>query len=92
MKSRVLIPLLALILSLTVVGLALAQDGIERPRWVLGSGASDSTGGGGVALRATLGQPLVGFVSGGDVTLGQGYWYGAKLEYNIYLPLVIRNY
>jgi hypothetical protein len=94
MKPKVLIPVLALVLSLAVVGLALAQNGIERPRWVLGGGASDSTDGGRVALRATLGQPVVGAITsgGGDVTLRQGFWYGAKPGYGIYLPLVIRNY
>jgi hypothetical protein len=94
MKPKVLIPVLALVLSLTVVGLVLASNGSERPRWVLGGGASDSTGSGGVALRATLGQPVVGVVTsaGGSVTLGQGFWYGGDLGHNIYLPLVIRNH
>ena len=89
MRTKVLILALALALFLAVAGVVLANGGIARPRWVLGGGASDSTGGG-VALRATLGQPVVGVVSGGDVTLGQGFWYGATPGYNIYLPLVIR--
>jgi hypothetical protein len=94
MKSKVLILVLALALSLGVVGLALASNGIELSRWVLGGGASDSTGGGGVALRATLGQPVVGVVTGagGDITLGQGFWHGAQPGYDIYLPLVVRNW
>ncbi|MGD1993290.1 MAG: hypothetical protein PVI59_08865 [Anaerolineae bacterium] len=94
MKPKILIPLLVLVLSLMVVGLALANDGIERPRWVLGGGASDSSAGGSVTLRATLGQPVVGGVTsaGGSVTLGQGFWYGGDLGHNIYLPLVIRNH
>jgi hypothetical protein len=57
---------------------------------VLGGGASDSAGGD-ATLRATLGQPVVGAVSGGDVTLAQGFWSGATPGYDIYLPLVIRN-
>jgi hypothetical protein len=93
MKTRILILSLALILSLVVAGLALANGGLARPRWVLSGGAADSAGGG-VTLRATLGQPIVGVVTsgGGDVTLGQGFWHGATSGYNIYLPLVIRNY
>jgi hypothetical protein len=93
MKSKVSILVLALVLSLLVVGSALANNGIERPRWVVSGGASDSTGSGGVALRATLGQPVVGIVagSGGDVTLGQGFWFGGTSEYSIYLPLVLRQ-
>ena len=92
MKTKILILALVLALSLVVVGLALANGGIELPRWVLSSGASDSASGD-VTLRATLGQPVVGVVSGGDVTLGQGFWHGGGLPeggYDIYLPLVQR--
>lgn len=85
---------LALALSLGVGGVALANGGVERPRWVLGGGASDSAAtGGDVTMRATLGQPVVGGVTngGGSVTLGQGFWYSGDLGYRTYLPLVIRN-
>jgi len=91
MKTKILILALVLALSLVVVGVALANNGGELPRQVLGSGASDSAGGD-VTLRATLGQPVVGGVTGGDVTLGQGFWYGTTpAGYNTYLPLVIRS-
>jgi hypothetical protein len=83
--------MLALALLLLVTGLALANGGVERPRQVLGGGASDSAAGD-VSLQATLGQPVMGVVSGGDVTLEQGFWYSATPEYSIYLPLVIRDY
>jgi hypothetical protein len=89
MKTKVLI--LALALSLVVAGVASADGNLARPRWVLSGGASDSAGGG-VTLRATLGQPVVGVVSGGNVTMGQGFWYGgAAPGHEIYLPLVLRN-
>ena len=94
MKTKILI--LALALFLAAAGVALANGGLARPRWVLGGGASDSAAGG-AALRATLGQPVVGVVTsgGGDVMLGQGFWRGGSLPeggHDIYLPLVIRNY
>ncbi len=90
MKIRILI--LALALFLAAAGVALANAGVELPRWVLGGGASDSASAG-VTLRATLGQPVVGVVTtgSGDVTLGQGFWHGATPGYNIYLPLVMRG-
>lgn len=78
-----------LALSLLLVGLSLANGSLERPREVLGSGASDSTAGV-FSLRATLGQPMAGNISGGSVTLGQGFWHGG-VEYRVYLPLVLRN-
>jgi len=90
MKTKIVILALVLALFLAAAGVALANDGIELPRRVLGGGASDSAAEG-VALHATLGQPVVGGVSGGDVTVGQGFWGGATPGYNVYLPLVIRD-
>ena len=94
MKIKLMMLMLVLTLSLVVAGLALANGVVERTREVLGGGATDSATAGGTAVRATLGQPVVGVVasSGGDVTLGQGFWHGgAAAEYNIFLPLVIRH-
>ena len=91
MKTKIRILALVLALSLGVAGVTLANNGVERRRWVMGGGASDSAAGG-AALRGTLGQPVVGVVTGGDVTLGQGFWRVTTAGYNIYLPLVIRNY
>jgi hypothetical protein len=89
MKIKILI--LALALSMMVAGLALANNGVELPRWVLGGGASDS-GADNVSLRATLGQPVAGVVSSEEVTLGQGFWHGVTPGYSIYLPLVVTNH
>jgi len=91
MKTKILILALVLTLFLGAAGLALANGGVELPRGVLGGGASYSAAGS-VTLRATLGQPVVGIVSGGNVTLGQGFWHGgAAPGYNVYLPLVMRH-
>jgi len=88
MKTKILILVLALFLAAT--GVALANGDVELPRRVLGGGASESAAEG-VALHATLGQPVVGGVSRGDVTLGQGFWGGATPGYDVYLPLVMRD-
>ena len=91
MKTNVLTLILVLVLCSILAGAVLANNEIEWPRWVLGGGASDSTTSD-VTLRATLGQPLVGLVSGGDVTLGQGFWHGGSLPESgrIYLPFIQR--
>jgi hypothetical protein len=95
MKTKVLILALVLALFLVVTGVALADGDVARLRWVLGGGASDSAAGD-VTLRATLGQPVVGAVSGGDVTLGQGFWCGAgpvaPADQFIFLPVVVRDW
>lgn len=89
MKIKILILALTLALSLGVVGVAFANGGVEQRRQVLGGGASDSVAGD-TALRATLGQPMVGVISGGDVSIGQGFWHGGA-TYSLYLPLVLRS-
>lgn len=94
MKTRLLVLALAFTLFLAAAGVSLAYDAVELPRWVLSGGASDSADGD-ITLRATLGQPMVGLVtgSGGQITLGQGFWHGGSLPegfYRIYLPLVER--
>ena len=90
MKTKMLILALVLALILAAAAVALANGGLSRPREVLGGGASDSAAGD-VTMRATLGQPVVGIVSGGDVTLGQGFWRGAPSGYKNYVPLVTRD-
>ena len=92
MKTKIPLLILVLILAMAVTGAALTSGNIEMPRWVLSSGATDSSGGE-VTLQGTLGQPVVGVVSSGDVTLGQGFWYGGDRSasgYTIYLPLTQR--
>jgi hypothetical protein len=96
MISKKWIMALALALFLAAAGVALASDGIERARWVASGGASDSTNGD-VALRATLGQPVLGIVTnaGGDVVLGQGFWHGGVLPpsgYHVHLPLIQKQH
>jgi hypothetical protein len=90
MKTKILVLALVLALCLAAARVALANDGIELPRRVLSGGASDSAAVG-VAVHATLGQPVVGSVSRGCIALGQGFWGGAIPGYNIYLPLIIRD-
>jgi hypothetical protein len=89
MRTKILMLALVLALLLAVVGAALATSATERPREVLSGGVSDSASGG-IALQASLGQPVVGVVAsgGGDVRLGQGFWHGGR--YRVYLPLVQR--
>jgi ABC-type glycerol-3-phosphate transport system substrate-binding protein len=90
MKTKMLILALVLALIVAAAGAALANGGLARPREVLGGGASDSAAGD-VTLRATLGQPVVGVVFGGDVTLSQGFWRGGPPGYKNYVPLVLRH-
>ena len=55
-----------------------------------GGGATFSTGGP-YSLGGTIGQPDAGVMSGGSYTLAGGFWGGTAINYNIYLPLVLKN-
>ena len=94
MKTKILTLVLVLVLAmfLGITSVVLANDGLELSRWVLGGGVSDSCGSD-ITLKATLGQPVVGIVSFGDLTMGQGFWnsyHHSEALNDIYLPLVQR--
>ncbi len=56
-----------------------------------GGGATFSAGGG-YSLGGSIGQPDAGQVSNLPYTLNGGFWGGASINYNIYLPLVLKNF
>jgi hypothetical protein len=88
MKTKIWIAILLTALVLAAGITALANGELELPRWAISSGATDASNGD-ITLNATLGQPVVGEVSDGEVTLGQGYWYGGS-SYATYLPIILK--
>jgi hypothetical protein len=56
-----------------------------------GGGATFSTGGS-YSLGGSIGQPDAGSLSGGSYQLNGGFWSGASINYNIYLPLTLKNF
>jgi len=72
MNRQLLIGLAAFLALLLVTGGVSAQGGPAVPWWVV-SGGGAASGGGTVTLNDTLGQPVVGDASGGEVTLRTGY-------------------
>ena len=63
---------LALLLLFVLSGSAIAQYQIEES--VVGSGATDSSGGS-YQLIGTVGQPAIGVTGGGSYTNEIGFWY-----------------
>jgi hypothetical protein len=56
-----------------------------------GGGATFSVGEA-YSLGGTIGQPNAGSLNGGSYTLNGGFWGGtSSANYNIYLPLVMKN-
>jgi hypothetical protein len=75
MKKRFFTVGLGLFAALVMAGIALATSG-PAVDWQVVAGGGMPASGGAVTLNDTLGQPIVGASSGGDVALGAGYWVG----------------
>ena len=95
MKRLIFLIMLALMLVVGVSSSQAQSGGGYDLTWntIDGGGATFSTGGA-YSLGGTIGQPDAGLMSGGSYTLAGGFWGGAPLSnynYNIYLPLVLKN-
>ena len=91
MKNR-LVLLGVVVMLLVAVTTISAQSGSGYDlSWSTLDGGGGSSSGGGYSLSGTLGQPDAGTLSGGGYTLVGGFWGGASINYNIYLPLIIKS-
>ncbi len=63
-----------LLVTLLGTGIALAEGSGPALDWWIIAGGGAPSGGAGVSLNDTLGQPIIGPSGGGDVALGAGYW------------------
>ena len=90
-KQRTAIITLALLSCLLIAGGVLADGTSGIDQWVIGGGGGAASGAG-VALDATLGEPIVGASSGGSITLEAGFWVGASGSgtNQVFLPLLSR--
>jgi hypothetical protein len=90
-RRSLLIGLSGLLLILLVAGVALAQTSTHYDAsWNVQAGGGGHTAGSHYAFDATLGQAVVGPVSGGNTELKAGYWQ-TFMAFRIYLPLILRN-
>lgn len=90
----IIIPLVfAIVLSPWLVGRAKANERAFTLPWsVIGSGGMGGTADG-YTIHSTLGQPVVGGVSGGEYYLTSGFWtevWQAVTELFNFLPLIMR--
>jgi hypothetical protein len=71
---------------------AALSAGYDLSWWTVDGGGHTLSISGDYILGSTVGQPDAGVLSGGDYTLGGGFWGGgaAAVEHEIYLPLVLR--
>ena len=86
--------LLALAVLLLLVTLTSANGPGYTLSWWTVDGGGATLRGDGYALSGTAGQPDAGVMAGDGYTLSGGFWGGGAgpVEYNVYLPIVLRNY
>lgn len=83
--------ILAVLLLLASVALAQGSSGYDLTWWTVDGGGATPANGKGYSLGGTVGQPDAAKWTGDGYTLVGGFWGGVRVEYPIYLPLVLRN-
>ncbi len=68
------------------------QSGYDLSWYTIDGGGATFSTGGSYSLGGTIGQPDAGALSGGSYQLTGGFWAGASINYNIYLPLTLKNF
>jgi hypothetical protein len=94
MNHTLILSALLLLLLLGTTGLA-AANGSEYTltRWTVDGGGITNRTVGEYTLSGTIGQPDAGLLADDDYALGGGFWGGGGMpQYEVYLPLVLRNY
>ncbi len=92
-KQRALVLLFAFLCCLVLASAVSAEmfsDNYGVPwdaRWGGGGPISSAN----YAINGTVGQGAIGLTGSPNYGVKAGYWYGAIVQYNIYLPLVLRN-
>ena len=93
MKTQLVTTIGVLVVLCLLAGSALAMSSINyRLDWFTpltggGGGAASSTN---YAVNLTIGQAAIGGSSSANYAVGLGYWYGAAVQYKIFLPIVLR--
>ncbi len=69
------------------------STGYDLSWYTIDGGGTTFSVGGSYSLGGTIGQPdAVGQVDNLPYTLNGGFWGGASINYNIYLPLALKNF
>jgi hypothetical protein len=79
--------------SLTAAGVLAASVAEFDSGWHVVAGGGGHSSAADYAVGGTAGQPDAGLLTGGEYTLGGGFWGGGAvtLGYDTYLPLVLRG-
>jgi hypothetical protein len=70
---------------------AAQQSGYSIDWYTIDGGGATFSVGGSYSLGGSIGQPDAGVLSSGSYQLNSGFWGGAAINYNIYLPLTLKK-
>ncbi len=83
--------LLAVAIALVVVSIVSAQAGVGYDlTWSALEGGGGVSAGSGYSLGGAVGRPDAGQMSGGVYSLIGGFWPGAAVQHQVYVPLLLR--
>jgi len=94
MKTKLVATVSVLFVLCLLAGSALAMSSSNyRLDWFTpltggGGGAASSAN---YAVNLTVGQTAIGASSSASYGVGLGYWYGAVVQYKVFLPVVLRQ-
>lgn len=93
MKTKLVATVSVLFVLWLLAGSALAMSSSSyRLDWftpLTGSGGAASSPS--YAINFTVGQTAIGASSSASYGVGLGYWYGAVVQYKVFLPIVLRQ-
>lgn len=86
----------ALVASLLLAGIAVADPSSHSVDWWVMGGGGESRTAGSTTLAGTLGQAVAGVDGSGEYVVCTGFWYGLGScgdppGFSVYLPLVLRE-
>lgn len=93
MRTKIVVVSAVLLCGLVVAGVAWAMSSANYAiEWDVIGGGGGPMSSASYALNGTVGQGAIGAKSSASYRLGSGYWYGVAAAYNIFLPIIMKNY
>jgi hypothetical protein len=68
------------------------QSGYSIDWFTIDGGGTMNSSGGLYSLSGSIGQADAGSMGNGSYQLNGGFWGGASINYNIYLPLTLKSF
>ncbi len=80
----------ALLLAFLGIVSVSAASSLINIEWGVFSGGGGRIGAGDIQLDSSLGEPITGESSGGDISLDSGTWTEELEALNVFLPVILR--